>query len=291
MSLRWPPQCSPTSACSVTPAVGDRRSNRWSFIDTTSSEPSGSQPSPDGWPSTVSTSSARPPRPRSARGAGRSPRPTSARRASAVPRRTSRRRAASAAIARTRPHLSSNPGVAGWASRVRDGHVDGFDLSSRARGRPSVARYRAASMARRGCAGRGRRRSSRGSSAPRATRRGRAARPGQRSWRECRRGRALRSARRPRRRCRPGSGSGCSGSRFDSPGSARRSAASSRRRGSRPRAARCRSRGSRRPPGGRGLGRVMSCSVARTLRASPNSPAVSDARALLGSARGRPAGG
>ena len=60
MSLRCPPQYSLTSACTLTDPSAERRSTRWSFIDTTSSEPSGIQPMPDGWPSTSMTSSSLP---------------------------------------------------------------------------------------------------------------------------------------------------------------------------------------------------------------------------------------
>ena len=42
------------------PESGARRSNSCVFIETTSSDPSGIQPSPDGWPSTSSTSSSAP---------------------------------------------------------------------------------------------------------------------------------------------------------------------------------------------------------------------------------------
>ena len=49
-------QSSLTSACSLTAPSAARRRMRWSRIETTSSEPSGIQPRPDGWPSTVMTS-------------------------------------------------------------------------------------------------------------------------------------------------------------------------------------------------------------------------------------------
>ena len=62
MSLRCPPQTSDRSACvDTSPSV--TRSSRWSFIETTSSEPSGSQPSPDGWLSTSTTTVSAPPWP------------------------------------------------------------------------------------------------------------------------------------------------------------------------------------------------------------------------------------
>jgi hypothetical protein len=54
MSLRCPVQTSDRSAC-VDTEPSANRSIRWSFIETTSSEPSGSQPSPDGWFSTSRT--------------------------------------------------------------------------------------------------------------------------------------------------------------------------------------------------------------------------------------------
>ena len=60
MSLRCPVQNSLTSACTLTAPSTDRRRIRWSSIETTSSEPSGSQPIPDGWPSTSMTVSSRP---------------------------------------------------------------------------------------------------------------------------------------------------------------------------------------------------------------------------------------
>jgi hypothetical protein len=59
-SLRWPPQCWLTSACTATPASSDQRRRRWSRIETTSNEPSGIHPSPDGCPSTTKTSPVRP---------------------------------------------------------------------------------------------------------------------------------------------------------------------------------------------------------------------------------------
>jgi hypothetical protein len=54
MSFRWPPQTPDRSAC-VDTSPSARRSSRWSFIETTSSDPSGSQPRPDGWFSTSRT--------------------------------------------------------------------------------------------------------------------------------------------------------------------------------------------------------------------------------------------
>jgi hypothetical protein len=48
------------SAWTETVPSGDRRSTLWSRIDTTSSEPSGSQPRPEGCASTVITSSVAP---------------------------------------------------------------------------------------------------------------------------------------------------------------------------------------------------------------------------------------
>ena len=59
-SLRCPPQTSDRSACVDTGPSEATRSSRWSFIETTSSEPSGSQPSPDGWFSTSRTTSSPP---------------------------------------------------------------------------------------------------------------------------------------------------------------------------------------------------------------------------------------
>ena len=48
------------SACSVTSPPGARRSTRKSLHETTSSEPSGIQPSPDGWSGTSRTISSSP---------------------------------------------------------------------------------------------------------------------------------------------------------------------------------------------------------------------------------------
>jgi hypothetical protein len=53
-SLRCPPQCAVRSAW-VDSVPSAYRSTRWSFIDTTTSEPSGSQPSPEGCCSTSTT--------------------------------------------------------------------------------------------------------------------------------------------------------------------------------------------------------------------------------------------
>jgi hypothetical protein len=55
MSLRWKSASSPTSAWTLN-SPSANRSSLWSRIETISSEPSGSQPSPDGWPGTRTTS-------------------------------------------------------------------------------------------------------------------------------------------------------------------------------------------------------------------------------------------
>ena len=62
MSLQWKSASADRSATSRSPSGSRRRSLR-SCIDTTSSRPSGSQPSPDGHASTPTTRSARPSRP------------------------------------------------------------------------------------------------------------------------------------------------------------------------------------------------------------------------------------
>src|SRR5689334_879220 len=63
MSLRLPPQYALTSACSRAPVSGVQRRIVWSSIETTSSEPSGIHPSPDGRPSTSRTCRSSPPVP------------------------------------------------------------------------------------------------------------------------------------------------------------------------------------------------------------------------------------
>lgn len=97
MSFRWPVARALRSACVVTEPSAPRRRIRRSRIETTSRSPSGSQPSPDGWPGTSSWCALSRRRRTRRRRAGRSPPPTSGRRASAGTRR--RRRPAAAAPA------------------------------------------------------------------------------------------------------------------------------------------------------------------------------------------------
>ena len=57
MSLTWPVAIADRSACSTSSPDASWRSSRRSFIDTTISRPSGSQPRPDGWLATDTISS------------------------------------------------------------------------------------------------------------------------------------------------------------------------------------------------------------------------------------------
>lgn len=61
MSFINPPQTCERSAWVETAPSAATRSSTWSFIDTTSRSPSGSQPSPEGWFSTSRTTVSGPP--------------------------------------------------------------------------------------------------------------------------------------------------------------------------------------------------------------------------------------